>query len=52
MIEEFANKLSILVLKKGINLKKGQCLNIVVGPKSYEYAQVMAKKHMSLAQDM
>ncbi len=44
MIEEFANKLSILVLKKGINLKKGQCLNIVVGPKSYEYAQVMAKK--------
>lgn len=44
MVLDYANKLSEVVLKKGINLKKGQCLNIVVGPRSYEYASIMARK--------
>lgn len=44
MVIEYANRLAELVLRKGICLKKGQCLNIVVGPKSYEYASIMAKK--------
>ena len=44
MVLDYANKLSEVVLKKGVNLKKGQCLHIVVGPKSYDYASVMAQK--------
>lgn len=48
MIKVFADRLSDLVLRKGINLKKGQSLTIVVGPKSYEYASVMARKAYEL----
>lgn len=40
MVLDYANKLSEVVLKKGVNLKKSQCLHIVVGPKSYEYASL------------
>ena len=43
MVKIFAERLSELVLRKGINLKKDQSLTIVVGPKSYEYASVMAR---------
>lgn len=48
MVLDYAIKMSDLVLQKGINLKKGQCLHIVVGPKSYEYASIMARKAYEL----
>lgn len=44
MIQWYADRMSELVLRKGVNLKKGQCLNIKVGYKSVEYASVMAAK--------
>ncbi len=44
MVRDFAEKLSVLVLKKGIALRRNQSLHIVVGPKSYEYAEVMAEE--------
>ena len=43
MVKVYAERLADLVLRKGVNLKKDQCLTIVVGPKSYEYASVMAR---------
>ena len=48
MVRDFAEKLSELVLRKGIALKRNQSIHIVVGPKSYEYAEVMAEKAYKL----
>lgn len=44
MIEEYAVKLADLVLTKGLAFKKGQCLQVVTAPESYEYARVFAEK--------
>ena len=40
----YADRLSDLVLTIGINLQKGEFLNIVVSPDAYFYAQNMAIK--------
>ena len=40
----YADRLSDLVLTIGINLQKGEFLNIVVSPDAYYYAQNMAIK--------
>lgn len=48
MVKIFAERLADLVLRKGVNLKNGQCLTIVVGPKTYEYASVMARQAYAL----
>ena len=40
----YADRLSDLVLRIGVNLQKGEFLNIVVSPDAYFYAQNMAIK--------
>ena len=42
MIRDYAYKLAELVLKKGVNLEKGQCVCINTTISGAEYAEVMA----------
>lgn len=48
MNRDFAEKLSELVLKKGVNLQKGQSLIIVTPPGGYAYASIMGQEAYKL----
>ncbi len=44
MNELYAKRLADLILTKGVNLNKGQCLLINTTPSVYEYAQIVARE--------
>ena len=48
MNEKYAERLSELILTKGVALKKGEKVRIAVGPSVYPYARHMAKKAYEL----